>query len=69
MPEYSIENYSIWLENGSDYHGIQGRRERCAEGESHPGRWVGRGTKRAKKKYKITVLRRFTGDFFEKFFY
>ena len=66
MPEYSIEYYSIWLENGSDYHGIQGRREGCAEGESRPGRWVGRGATSAKKKYKITVLRNKVGVFLRK---
>ena len=30
------------------------------------GRWVGRGAKSAKKKYKITVLRNKAGVFLEK---
>ena len=50
MPECNNEYYSIWLENGSDNHGIQGRREGCAEGESRPRRWIRRGAESAKKK-------------------
>ena len=34
MPECNKEYYSIWLENGSDSHGIEARREGCAEGEA-----------------------------------
>ena len=67
MPECNREYYSIWLENGSDNHRIQGRREGCAEGEScGPGRWVGRGAENAKKKYKITVLWNKVGVFLRK---
>ena len=43
MPEKNIEYYSTWLENGSDYHGIYRGVEKCVEGESCPGRRVGRG--------------------------
>ena len=34
MPECNKEYYSIWLENGSDNHGIQGRVQR---GKAAPG--------------------------------
>ena len=57
MPEYNKEYYSIWLENGSDNHGVQGCRERCAEGKAAPGAELeGARAVSAKKKFKITVL-------------
>ena len=44
-------------------HGIQGRREGCAKGESRPGRWIRRGAASLKKKFKITVLFNTVGVF------
>ena len=52
VPEYNIEYYSICLENGSDYHGIQRRRGVC-RGKAAPGAGLEEASRVLKRSTKL----------------